>query len=202
MPFPSDFIVLDTEGHPILNEIAILDAQGNLLLEGFVQGHESARHDLYPLAELLRRLIDCAEQKRIICHYAEHDEQLLRRSFAAAELPWPDFSFLCTWEGAKKYFPELSSHSLEYLGKSLGLKVEQRYFNTQAAHSARYDALFTFQLYRKMQLEHHRIHNKRAVANPFSNTRVDSPFQQHIDLDDVHHDAFVRITNLIMRIRS
>ncbi|WP_339137311.1 MAG: hypothetical protein WGN25_04770 [Candidatus Electrothrix sp. GW3-4] len=44
--------------------------------------------------------------------------------------------------------------------------------------------------------------SKGALTNPFSNTRVDSPFQQHIDLDAVHRDAFIRITNLIDEIRG
>jgi len=44
--------------------------------------------------------------------------------------------------------------------------------------------------------------SKGVLTNPFSNTRVDSPFQQHIDLDDVHRDAFGRITNLIDEIKA
>ncbi|MCI5211916.1 MAG: 3'-5' exonuclease, partial [Candidatus Electrothrix sp. ATG2] len=154
---PSDFIVVDTEGRDTLDEIAILNAQGNLLFEGFIQGHKSVGHNLYPLAELLQQLTDCAEPKKIVCHYAEHEERLLRRSFADAKLPWPGFHFLCTWELAKNFFPGLPSYSLEYLSKSLRLQVKKRYFNSRAAHSARYDALFTYQLYRKMQ---HEIYSK------------------------------------------
>ena len=117
MSCPSDFIVIDTEGRDTLNEIAVLDAQGNLLFVGFVQGHE-AGHDVYPLAELLSRFTAFAEKKKIVCHYAEHDEQVLRKSFAAAKLSWPDFHFICTWESAKRCFPDLSSYSLEYLSKN------------------------------------------------------------------------------------
>lgn len=96
----------------------------------------------------------------------------------------------------------LSSCFLEYLSKSLRLRVKKRYFNIQTAHSARYDALFTLQLYRKMQHDMYSKNSKGVLTNPFSNTRVDSPFQQHIDLDDVHRDAFVRITNLIDEIKA
>ncbi len=200
MFFPSDFIVVDTEGRNTLNEIAILDAQGKLLFEGFVEGHQ-AGHDCYPLVELLHQFTEFAEQKSIVCHYADHDEQVLRKSFSAAGLPWPGFHFMCSWQLAKTAFPDFSSYSLEHLSKTLHLKVKQRYFNTQAAHSAQYDALFTFQLYRKMQYKKY-SNNKKIQVNPFSNTRVDSPFQQHIDLDDVHHHAFVRITNLIEEIKD
>ncbi|MCI5207712.1 MAG: exonuclease, partial [Candidatus Electrothrix sp. ATG2] len=202
MPFPSDFIVIDTEGHPTLNEIAILDTQGNLLFEGFVQGHKSVGHDLYPLVELLHRVTDLTEHKKIVCHYADHEEQILRKSFATADLPWPGLHFFCTWKSAKSCFPEFPSYSLEYLSKSLRLQVKKRYFNSRVAHSAQYDALFTYQLYRKMQHEIHSKSNKGARSNPFSNTRVDSPFQQHIDLDAVHRDAFVRITHLIDEIKD
>ncbi|MCI5120780.1 MAG: exonuclease, partial [Candidatus Electrothrix sp. AUS4] len=103
---------------------------------------------------------------------------------------------------AKHCFPDLPSYSLEYLSKALHLQVQQRYFNAQVAHSTRYDALFTFQFYRKMQQKIHTQHNRGVLNNPFSNTRVDSPFQQHIDLDDVHREAFVRITNLIEEIKG
>lgn len=171
MSSSADFIVVDTEGRDTLNEIAVLDAQGSLLFEGFVQGHE-AGHDLYPLAELLPRFTAFAEKKKIVCHYAEHDEQVLRKSFAAAQLPWPGFHFICTWELAKSCFPDLSSYSLEHLSKSLHLRVEHRYFNAQAAHSARYDALFTYQLYRKMQ--HEKMYSqssknsKEGLTNPLA----------------------------------
>jgi hypothetical protein len=196
----SDFIVVDTEGQSVLDEIAILDAQGKLLFEGFVKGHQ-AGHDCYSLAQLLQRFTELAQQKSIVCHYADHDEQVLRRSFRAADLTWPGFHFICTWQLVRSCFPDLSSYSLEHLSKSLHLKVKQRYFNAQAAHRVRYDALFTFQLYRKMQ---HKIHSstKKTLVNPFSNTRVDTPFQQHVDLDDVHHDAFARITHLIEEIKG
>ncbi|MCI5128353.1 MAG: exonuclease [Candidatus Electrothrix sp. AUS3] len=43
--------------------------------------------------------------------------------------------------------------------------------------------------------------DKRGT-NPFSNTRVDSPFQRHADLDDIHHDAFLRLTNLLDEIKA
>jgi hypothetical protein len=201
MFFSSDYIVIDTEGLNILNEIAILDAQGHLLFEGFVKGHQVG-HDCYLLAELLQWLTEFAEQKKIVCHYADHDEQVLRKSFIVAGLPWPGFHFICTWQLAKATFPDLTSYSLEHLSKSLHLKVKQRYFNTQAAHSAQYDALFTFQLYRKMQHKIQSSDNEKTLVNPFSNTRVDTPFQQHVDLDDVHHDAFIRITNLLEEIKS
>ncbi len=197
MPLSTHFIILDTEGRDTVNEIAMLDAQGNLLFEGFVQGHEVG-HDLYPLAELLQRFTVYAAKKKIVCHYAEHDEQVLRRSFAKVGMAWPGCSFICTWEAAKSSFPGLASYSLEYLSKSLHLKVKQRYFNTEAAHSVRYDALFTYQLYRKMKV----YKNKGTFSNPFSNTRVDSPFQRHTDLDDIHNDAFVRITNLLDEIKA
>ncbi|MCW5212319.1 hypothetical protein VU04_05355, partial [Desulfobulbus sp. TB] len=198
---PTHFIILDTEGRDIVNEIAMLDAQGNLLFEGFVQGHE-AGHDLYSLVELLQQFTVYAAKKKIVCHYAEHDKQVLRKSFAVAGMAWPVCSFICTWEAAKSYFPGLPSYSLEYLSKSLHLKVKQRYFNMEAAHSARYDALFTFQLYRKMKQEIYNKNKKGTLSNPFSNTRVDSPFQRHADLDDVHHDAFIRLTNLLDEIKA
>ncbi|MCI5222661.1 MAG: exonuclease [Candidatus Electrothrix sp. AR4] len=202
-PMLTDFIVIDTEGRHTLTEIAILDARGVLLFEGFTEENE-VRHDVYPTTELLRQLTDFSEDKKIVCHYAKHDENLLRKSFAAANLDWPNFQFICTYESAKSCFPNLSSYSLEHLSKSLQLQVEKRYFNPQAAHGAYYDALFTLQLYRKMQQKMHNKNtgNNTTANNPFSNTRVDSPFQQHVDLDSVHYDSFLRITKLIDEIKT
>ncbi|MCI5145594.1 MAG: 3'-5' exonuclease, partial [Candidatus Electrothrix sp. AR3] len=195
----SDFIVLDTEGRDTITEIALIDHQGDLLFEGFVEGGE-VQHDTYQLPDLLKKLVKCTGQKKLICHYAEHDEEVLRKSFAAAELAWPKFSFVCTCELAKKCFANLSGYSLEYLSKSLQLQVDRKYFNPQAAHGAQYDAQFTLELYRKIQQQ------QRAQSiishNPFSNTRVDSPFQQHPDLDAIHHHAFTRITTLLEEIKN
>jgi DNA polymerase III epsilon subunit-like protein len=200
---PSDFIVLDTEGKRAITEIAVLDAQGALLFEGFAEGNEVG-HDVYPIKELLRRLTDCAGKKKIVCHYAEHDEKVLKNSFVAADLAWPNFQFICSYALAKSCFPGMSSYSLEHLSKTLQLRVKKRYFNQQAAHSACYDALFTLQLYRKIQQQMHKksADNSTTANNPFSNTRVDSPFQQHVDLDAIHHDAFQRITKLLAEIKT
>ncbi len=193
-----DFIVVDTEGSDILTEVAILDAQGKRLFEGFV-ATDTTQHDSYTLPALLQQFTQWARGKKIVCHYAEHDETVLKNSFAQAQLPWPNFEFICSFEWAKSCFPKLTGYSLEHLSKSLHLQVNQQYFNSQAAHSALYDAQFTQQLYRKI-LQHNQSDKKHP--NPFSNTRVDNPFQHHPDFDSIHHHAFLRLTTVLQEIKN
>jgi predicted ATP-dependent serine protease len=38
--------------------------------------------------------------------------------------------------------------------------------------------------------------------NPFSNSRVDTPFQHHIDLKEVYQTEFVRLNSVIDEIKS
>ena len=138
----ADFIVLDTEGRDTVTEIALLDAQGVLLFAGFLEGGE-VQHDTYPLAALLEQVSSFVQRRKIVCHYAEHDEKILKKSFAAAQ--------------------------------------------------------FTLQLYRKIQQQRPQ---SITAHNPFTNTRVDSPFQQHIDLDAIHHHAFCRISTVLAEVKN
>ena len=52
--FPN-FIVVDTEGKESLREIAVIDAQGQLIYEAFAQ--ENPENDGKPLRSCLKRLL-------------------------------------------------------------------------------------------------------------------------------------------------
>jgi DNA polymerase III epsilon subunit-like protein len=165
-----DFLVVDTEGKDYLSEIAILDCEGNLVYEAFTLGHpknQNLRVVLKPLAEIVREVGAIAQNKTVICHYAEHDQKVLKKSFAKAIVPWQPMIFECTCELTRQNFPDLKGYDLGYLSRQLQLKVDGRLFDRNYAHATRYDALFTHQLYLKL------------VKIPMSNSRhaeVRSPY--------------------------
>lgn len=135
----------------------------------------------------------------IICHYAQHDIKVLKESFRHIGHPWPPLQFQCSWELAKTRFPQLKSYSLAYLSRYLNLKVNQHYFFQDFAHTARYDAEFTYQLYVKMMpiqeiFPHH--------PNPFGTSRVDTPFQEHPDSTLVFQEEFETLKSILVDIKQ
>jgi len=185
---------MDTEGSPELREIAILDCQGHLIYEAFSSDHlenYSIRLNLKPLNKIVQDVAKITQSRRVICHYAKHDLEVLQHSFHKVQAPWIDLAFSCTWELAKQKF-QVDSYSLDHLSKYLHLKVNGKRFNSNQAHTARYDAEFTYQLYLKI------LENQQAMtqtqshyaANPFSSSRVDTPFQDHVDFQSIYHTEF------------
>lgn len=197
------FIVVDTEGTNLLREIAVLDEQGTLLYEAVTREHPSnanARFRVEPLQQILQRFATLAQNQRVICHFAEHDQRVLQSSFQRMGLPWPNIEFECTWELAKQYFPGLPGYSLDYLSRYLTLRVHQRHFNSRAAHSARYDAEFTHQLYLKI-MDAQTRQFLQDQPNPFISSRVDTPFQQHPDFQPIYQDEFSLLKSGITEIQ-
>jgi hypothetical protein len=94
---------------------------------------------------------------------------------------------------AKQHLPPFESYSLAHLSQCLQLQVNGKRFNAEQAHTAHYDAAFTHQLYLTI-LEHQQ---RRALPtppphtpNPYSSSRVDNPFQDHLDLQAVYQAEF------------
>ena len=190
-----DFIVIDTEGKQDIKEIAIIDRDGKLIYEAFNQ-----RYDEYltkevshkPLEKILTDFQAIALNKILVFHHAEHDLTVLRRSFQQVKLPFLNYpQIYCTYKEARKHLVA-SSYSLEYLAKKLNLKVDRRYFNHQHAHVARYDALFTYQLYLVQ-----RMNLASSLVNPFGSSRVDNPFQTHPDNTNVYHAQYHTLESVI-----
>lgn len=195
-----DFVILDTEGNPSLSELAIVDSQGVVIYEGFCDGNSHGFQNvlnLKSLKTLLTEFLTIVEDKKIICHYAEHDIDILKRSFRQVGLPWQNLQFDCTWTLAKDCFPDLESYSLEYLSKYFNLRANNQYFLPNMAHTASYDATFTYHLYRKIMLEH-----LKQQPNPFSSSRVDTPFQHHPDYADTYHREFQILQTALNNIKS
>jgi DNA polymerase III epsilon subunit-like protein len=94
--------------------------QGVVIYEGFCDGNshrfQKVLH-LKSLKSLLAEFLTIVQDKRIICHYADHDIDILKRSFKQLGLTEQNLQFDCTWLLAKNCFPNLESYSLEYLCK-------------------------------------------------------------------------------------
>jgi Cdc6-like AAA superfamily ATPase len=194
-----DFVVLDTEGKPELSELAIVDSQGRVIYEAFSKDHPnntSNMPNLRNLTTLLTEFLTIVQGKKIVCHYAKHDIEILQSSFRRVGLICPDLEFECTWIRAKNYWFGLESYSLEYLSQHFNLRVDNRYFIRNMAHAARYDAKFTYHLYRKLMID-----QLKEKPNPFSSSRVDTPFQNHPDYPDTYRKEFLTLESILTDIK-
>ncbi len=195
----TDFVVIDTEGKDELSEIAILNSQGKLIYEAFVKdelNNEGRKINAKRLKEIVENFLTLAQSKLIICHYAAHDIEVLKNSFQKVKLKWPNLKFACSFELAKEHFPGLKSYSLDYLSKHFNLRVNNQYFNSNRAHSAQYDAQFTYQLYLKI-----RAALMTDKPNPFGTSRVDTPFQNHADLKEIYQNEFETLKSILTDIK-
>ncbi|MCK5719761.1 MAG: hypothetical protein KAH84_07400 [Thiomargarita sp.] len=198
-----DFIVIDTEGTDELTEIAIVDHQGQVIYEAFVKEdfeNQIIKPKIKTLKEIIQDFIEIAQSKLVVCHYAEHDIQVLKNSFQEAEIAWISLEFDCTFEKSKQLFPAVKSYSLAYLSQHLKLKVDNKFFNEDSAHRAKYDASFTYQLYRQILLQQQKLLTKQS--NPFGISRVDTPFQDHIDLPTIFQTEFEIMKSILLEIKQ
>lgn len=196
-----DFIIIDTEGKNQLSEIAIINNQGKLIYEAFVKDElnsEGRKVNAKSLKEIVENFLTLAQSKLIICHYAAHDIKVLKNSFKKVKLKWPNLKFDCSFELAKKHFPGLKSYSLDYLSKHFKLSVDNKYFNSNSAHTAKYDAQFTYQLYIKMRSP---LMIDTTKPNPFGTCRVDTPFQNHADLKEISQEQFEILKSILAEIK-
>jgi len=194
-----DFVVLDTEGKPEISELAIVDSQGRVIYEGFSRDYSNNSPNLpnlKSLKTLLEEFLNIVQGKKIVCHYAKHDIEVLKFSFRKAGLQMPSLEFDCTCVRAQNDWLGLESYSLEYLSKHLNLRVNNRYFIRDMAHSARYDAEFTYYLYCRLM-----INKLKVQPNPFSGSRVDTPFQNHPDYPDTYHQQFITLESILKDIK-
>ncbi len=206
--FSPNFIVLDTEGKNILSEIAIINHQGQLIYEAYTQTADSKpKLHSKPLAQILEDFFAIAytsQPKIIVCHFAEHDRQILKNSCRQAGITWKELAFVCTVERSQRLFPRLANYSLAHLSRYFRLLVDNKLFNARFAHASRYDAIFTYQLYLKLQSQSAMNMLKdrlQAIPNPFTSSRVDNPFQHHIDLQALYHHEYERLKSILFDIK-
>jgi len=185
------FVVVDTEGQSRVTEIAIVDENGDLLLERFVEGN---------LKEVLLEAKPFLESSLVVAHYAEHDKIVLEKSYKSIGIVI-NLQMDCTYEKSKLFLPDKESYSLEFLSQSLFLEEGNKFFNKDLAHRASYDALFTYHLYKKL-LEIEKTHHLAQRVNPFSSSKVDNPFQEHFDDTSLYDNEFTTLLNMITQIKN
>ncbi|MEB3199618.1 MAG: hypothetical protein VKK62_03690 [Synechococcaceae cyanobacterium] len=189
--------ILDTEGSPLLRQVAVLDGRGQLLYEAQVEDPQAeyyAADLIRPLPELLRDLRERLQGCVVVAHHASHDQAILSNSFQHCGLNPPKLEWQCTLEMAQELHPDLGSYGLGSLCDALAVGEEP--FRRDAAHQAAYDARFTYLLYRHLQRDQHSRRLTQA-SNPFSSTRVDTPFQHFADERKVHQAAFARLSAVL-----
>ncbi|MGK7929895.1 MAG: exonuclease [Microcystaceae cyanobacterium] len=198
------FVVVDTEGKSILREIAIIDEQGQLIYEAFAQEQiedTNIRLNVKPLREILQDFSLIIKDKLMICHSVNHDLKILKNSYQKVGLPWKPLQSACTFLLAQQHYPKLPSYSLECLSRKRNLKVNNRLFNPNQAHAARYDAAFTYQLYQDIQ-QTSTMAFSQTLINPFSSNRVDTPFQDHIDYTTLYQSEFNDLQGILSEIKA
>jgi DNA polymerase III epsilon subunit-like protein len=195
----NSFLVLDTEGRDYLKEIAVFDDRGKLIYQAWVNEHpenSTQRLHTYPLKQVVSEFLEIVKSRPIVCHQAKHDRHMLQKACQQSKIRFPNLNFICTVELSQATFPNFASYSLEYLSKKLNLRADQKTFNPRQAHGAKYDAHFTYYLYRKilsMQPSSMTLALKeqlKAQHNPFASSQVDNPFQDHPDQKQIYQREF------------
>lgn len=197
-----DFRVIDTEGTPVMREVAVYDSRGQLILEARVPDQDDSYFaaDLgRPLPDLLRDLRSLLQGYRLVAHNAVHDRAVVEASFRACGLNPPHLDWVCTVEMAQQLHPGLDSYGLAALCDRL--EVGEEPFCRDQAHLAAYDARFTYLLYRHLQQDQH-CRNLVDAANPFSSSRVDTPFQIFADDRKVNQAAFQRLSSVLRSVAA
>jgi len=205
LPLPagcSDLRVIDTQGAPLLQEVAVLDGRGQLLYEARTTAEEAEYHaaDLIrPLAELIRDLGQLLAGHPVVAHNARDHAAVLEASAAACALAPLALSWQCTGELARQLHPGCAAADLAPLCAALGVGDEP--LLRDAAHPAACNARFTYLLYRHLQREQHG-RRLRTASNPFHNARVDTPFQSFVDDRNVHQAAFARLSSVLQSVAT
>ncbi len=86
------------------------------------------------------------------------------------------------------------------MAKKLDLKINNKPVNADFTHKAKYDALLTYELYKKI-LGKMMIEELKKRPNPFSSNRVDNPFQTLPDDKNIHKNEYQRLKNIINDIK-
>lgn len=197
-----DFRVIDTEGTPVLREVAVYSSRGELLLEARVPDEEDsyfAADLVRPLPDLLRELRHLVDGYRVVAHNAVHDRGVLEASFQTCGLNPPQLDWDCTLTLAQDLHPQLESYALGSLCDQLGVAEEP--FCRDQAHRAAYDARYTYSLYRALQREQ-LCRQLSRTANPFNSSRVDTPFQTFADDRKVNQAAFQRLSSVLRSVSA
>lgn len=82
--------------------------------------------------EVWRRFARRLEGRLVLAHNASFDISVLRHTLDDYGLAWPACSYLCTVVLARKAWPQLSAHKLNYLADHLGIALDHHHAGSDA----------------------------------------------------------------------
>ena len=140
-------------------EIALYDATNKKTLISFIQpgctipAQATAIHGITdamiaqapPFAKIAAQMIEfCGDDSVLIAHNNDNfDVLFLRKEFARANLPFPEWQFIDSLKWARRYRPDLPKHSLQFLREIYAFKANQ-------AHRALDDVMILCQIFEIM----------------------------------------------------
>lgn len=72
--------------------------------------------------ELWPEILPMLENKNVVAHYAQFDMSVLRKTLDYYNIPYPNFSYICSWILSKKAFPNLLSYRLNDVAESINFQ--------------------------------------------------------------------------------
>lgn len=89
----------------------------NIAVHGITEemvADEPTFEELWP--EIFPRL----HNKQVVAHFAKFDINVLAQTLNVHYLPYPNFTYICSWILAKKALPNLSGYSLDNVAQQVG----------------------------------------------------------------------------------
>lgn len=99
-----------------------LDFNGfNISIHGI---HPEDVEDEPQFPEIWQELLQHVTGMTVLAHNASFDMSVLRATLDLYELPWPEFSYLCTVKIARETWPELPNHKLPTVSEHIGFPLK------------------------------------------------------------------------------
>lgn len=92
----------------------------NIKIHGIKQSDVQNERDF---SEIWSEIKQDIEDKIIVCHNAVFDTAVLRKCLEFYNIPFPNFSYICTVKVSQKLWPELENHRLDTVSSFLGINL-------------------------------------------------------------------------------
>ena len=86
--------------------------------------------------ELWPEILPLLENQLIVAHNASFDMSVLRHSFFTSEISAPQLSYLCTLNIARRVWPALPRHKLNFLAKRFNLQLDHHHAGSDSLAAA------------------------------------------------------------------
>ncbi len=92
--------------------------------------------DAPTFGELWPEILPLLENQLIVAHNASFDMSVLRHSFFTSEISAPQLSYLCTLNIARRVWPALPRHKLNFLAKRFNLQLDHHHAGSDSLAAA------------------------------------------------------------------